>query len=97
MEHSISFYGLFEIRLDSVTAFVPKCGYEILQSQIQKSWRLLMYRKSLFLIITFDKPQSMLLVQGLGQETETQKKVLDFLKATVPFYRCWCVEYFVDK
>jgi NAD(P)H-hydrate repair Nnr-like enzyme with NAD(P)H-hydrate dehydratase domain len=43
-----------------------------------------MYRKSLFLIITFDKPQSMLLVQGLGQETETQKKVLDFLKATVP-------------
>jgi NAD(P)H-hydrate repair Nnr-like enzyme with NAD(P)H-hydrate dehydratase domain len=40
-----------------------------------------MYRKSLFDYYIDIKPQSIAIGPGLGQETETQKAVLDFLKA----------------
>jgi NAD(P)H-hydrate repair Nnr-like enzyme with NAD(P)H-hydrate dehydratase domain len=96
MEHSISFYGFTEIRLLSNCI----CAKMWLRNQIsnQKSWRLLMYRKSLFRLLHSIKPQSIAIGPGLGQETETQKEVLDFLKAfSSVSYRCWCVEYFVDK
>jgi NAD(P)H-hydrate repair Nnr-like enzyme with NAD(P)H-hydrate dehydratase domain len=43
-----------------------------------------MYRKSLFRLLHSIKPQSIAIGPGLGQETETQKAVLDFLKAIVP-------------
>lgn len=65
-----------------VTAFVPKCGYEILQISNPEVMTLTDVQEKFISIITFDiKPQSIAVGPGLGQETETQKAVLDFLKS----------------
>lgn len=65
-----------------VTAFVPKCGYEILQISNPEVMTLTDVQEKFISIITFDiKPQSIAIGPGLGQETETQKAVLDFLKS----------------
>ena len=65
-----------------VTAFVPKCGYEILQISNPEVMTLTDVQEKFISNITFDiKPQSIAIGPGLGQETETQKAVLDFLKS----------------
>ena len=65
-----------------VTAFVPKCGYEILQISNPEVMTLTDVQEKFISIITFDiKLQSIAIGPGLGQETETQKAVLDFLKS----------------
>jgi ADP-dependent NAD(P)H-hydrate dehydratase len=64
-----------------VTAYVPECGYEILQISNPEVMTLTDKSEKYISNITFDiKPQAIGIGPGLGQETETQKAVHDFLK-----------------
>nr|WP_091429739.1 NAD(P)H-hydrate dehydratase [Flavobacterium degerlachei] len=64
-----------------VTAYVPECGYQILQISNPEVMTLTDESEKYISNITFDiKPQAIAIGPGLGQETETQKAVHDFLK-----------------
>lgn len=69
-----------------VTAYVPQCGYQILQISNPEVMALTDEKEKYISTITFDiKPQAIAIGPGLGQETATQKAVYDFLKKnTVP-------------
>jgi ADP-dependent NAD(P)H-hydrate dehydratase len=63
-----------------VTAYVPECGYEILQVSNPEVMTLTDESEKYISNITFDiKPQAIAIGPGLGQEIETQKAVHDFL------------------
>lgn len=69
-----------------VTAFVPKCGYEIVQIAIPEVMVLTDVKKKYISNINFDlKPNAIGIGPGIGQEEATQKAFLKFLKTnTVP-------------
>jgi ADP-dependent NAD(P)H-hydrate dehydratase len=64
-----------------VTAYVPECGYQILQISNPEVMTLTDESEKYISNITFDiKPQAIGIGPGLGQEIETQKTVHEFLK-----------------
>lgn len=64
-----------------VTAFVPKCGYEILQTSFPEAMVLTDINTENISEITFDiKPNAIGIGMGLGQEKNTQKAFHRFLK-----------------
>lgn len=64
-----------------VTAYVPKCGYEILQISNPEVMTLTDEKEKYISNISFDiKPQAIAIGPGLGQATKTQKAVHNFLK-----------------
>mgnify|MGYP005827188843 CR=1 FL=1 len=64
-----------------VTAYLPECGYQILQISNPEVMTLTDENEKYISNITFDiKPQAIAIGPGLGQEIETQKAVHDFLK-----------------
>ncbi|MBC5837727.1 NAD(P)H-hydrate dehydratase [Flavobacterium muglaense] len=69
-----------------VTAFVPKCGYEILQISNPEVMTITDEQEKFISNITFDiKPQAIAIGPGLGQEMITQNALHQFLKNnTVP-------------
>lgn len=65
-----------------VTAFVPKCGYEILQIAIPEVMVLTDVKKKCISNINFDfKPNAIGIGPGIGQNEATQKAFLKFLKS----------------
>lgn len=69
-----------------VTAYIPQCGYQILQISIPEVMALTDENQKYISNITFDiKPQAIAIGPGLSQAIETQQAVHDFLKTnTVP-------------
>lgn len=69
-----------------VTAFIPKCGYTILQISNPEVMTLTDESEKIISHIAFDiKPQAIGIGPGLGQESKTQKAFLEFLKSnTIP-------------
>ena len=69
-----------------VTAFVPKCGYEIVQIAIPEVMVLTDVKKRCISNISFDfKPDAIGIGPGIGQDELTQKTFLKFLKNnTIP-------------
>ena len=69
-----------------VTAFVPKCGYQIVQIAIPEVMVLTDVSKKHISTITFDMvPQAIGIGPGIGQEEATQKALHDFLISnTIP-------------
>lgn len=69
-----------------VTAFVPKCGYEIVQIAIPEVMVLTDVKKRCISNISFDlKPNAIGIGPGIGQDEVTQKAFLKFLKTnTIP-------------
>lgn len=64
-----------------VTAYVPECGYEILQVSNPEVMTLTDEGEKYISNITFGiKPQAIAIGPGLGQEIETPKAVQNFLK-----------------
>ncbi|MBC7605668.1 MAG: NAD(P)H-hydrate dehydratase [Burkholderiales bacterium] len=64
-----------------VTAFVPKCGYTIIQTSIPEVMVLTDGNQKYLTAIAFDlKPQAIGIGPGLSQETKTQKAIGQFLK-----------------
>ena len=64
-----------------VTAFIPKCGYEILQISIPEVMVLTDVQEKFISNITFDiVPQAIGIGPGIGQEPATQKALHEFLK-----------------
>lgn len=64
-----------------VTAFVPKCGYQILQISNPEVMTLTDVEEAFISNIHFDiKPQAIAIGPGLGQEQPTQKALYQFLK-----------------
>ena len=64
-----------------VTAFVPKCGYEIVQISIPEVMVLTDVQEKFISNITFEiVPQAIGIGPGIGQELSTQKALHDFLK-----------------
>lgn len=64
-----------------VTAFIPKCGYEIIQIAIPEVMVLTDKEEEYISKITFDiQPQAIGLGPGMGQDEATQKAVHEFLK-----------------
>ena len=64
-----------------VTAFVPKCGYEIVQIAIPEVMVLTDVEEKFTSKITFDfTPQSIGIGPGIGQELATQNAFHEFLK-----------------
>ena len=67
-----------------VTAFVPKCGYEIVQIAIQEVMVLTDVNENFISNITFDfTPQAIGIGPGIGQELATQIAFHDFLKNNI--------------
>lgn len=65
-----------------VTAFVPKCGYEIVQIAIPEVMVLTDVNENFISNITFDiTPQAIGIGPGIGQELATQNAFHDFLKS----------------
>ena len=65
-----------------VTAFVPKCGYEIVQIAIPEVMVLTDIEENFISNITFDiTPQAIGIGPGIGQELATQNAFHDFLKS----------------
>lgn len=63
-----------------VTAFVPKCGYQIIQISIPEVMVLTDVEKKHISAIAFDiKPQAIGIGPGIGQEEATQKTLHEFL------------------
>lgn len=63
-----------------VTVFVPKCGYDILQTSIPEVMVLTDNQEKQISEITFDiLPKAIGIGPGLGQETETQQAVHKFI------------------
>jgi hydroxyethylthiazole kinase-like uncharacterized protein yjeF len=69
-----------------VTAFVPKCGYQIVQIAIPEVMVLTDISKKYISTIAFDiVPQAIGIGPGIGQEEATQKALHDFLISnTIP-------------
>lgn len=69
-----------------VTAFIPKCGYEIVQISIPEVMVLTDVQEKFISGITFDiVPQAIGIGPGIGQELATQKALHEFLKThTIP-------------
>ncbi|HTG66496.1 MAG TPA: NAD(P)H-hydrate dehydratase [Flavobacterium sp.] len=69
-----------------VTAFVPKCGYEIVQIAIPEIMVLTDMKKKCISNISFDfQPNAIGIGPGIGQDELTQKAFLKFLKInTIP-------------
>lgn len=69
-----------------VTAFIPECGYQILQISNPEVMTLTDQKEKYISKITFDiKPQAIAIGPGLGQEKKTQKAIHEFLKTnTIP-------------
>jgi ADP-dependent NAD(P)H-hydrate dehydratase len=69
-----------------VTAFVPKCGYQILQISNPEIMTLTDVEETFISNIDFDiKPQAIAIGPGLGQEKITQNALHQFFKSnTVP-------------
>jgi hydroxyethylthiazole kinase-like uncharacterized protein yjeF len=64
-----------------VTAFIPKCGYEIVQISIPEVMVLTDVQEKFISKITFDiVPQAVGIGPGIGQEHATQKAFHEFLK-----------------
>jgi ADP-dependent NAD(P)H-hydrate dehydratase len=64
-----------------VTAFIPKCGYEIVQTSIPEVMVLTDVQEKFISNITFDiVPQAIGIGPGIGQEQATQKAFHEFLK-----------------
>jgi ADP-dependent NAD(P)H-hydrate dehydratase len=64
-----------------VTAFIPKCGYEILQISIPEVMVLTDVQEKFISNITFDiVPQAIGIGPGIGQEHATQNAFYEFLK-----------------
>ncbi len=64
-----------------VTAFIPKCGYEIVQISIPEVMVLTDVQEKFISNITFDiVPQAIGIGPGIGQERATQKTLHEFLK-----------------
>jgi ADP-dependent NAD(P)H-hydrate dehydratase len=65
-----------------VTAFTPKCGYEIVQISIPEVMVLTDVQEKFISNITFDiVPQAIGIGPGIGQEQATQKAFHEFLKS----------------
>ena len=65
-----------------VTAFIPKCGYEIVQISIPEVMVLTDVQEKFISNITFDiTPQAIGIGPGIGQELVTQNAFHDFLKS----------------
>ncbi len=65
-----------------VTAFIPKCGYEILQIGIPEVMVITDISEEFISDITFNiKPQAIGIGPGMGLDPQTQKAFHDFLKA----------------
>ncbi|SHM36151.1 NAD(P)H-hydrate dehydratase [Flavobacterium xinjiangense] len=65
-----------------VTAFIPKCGYEIVQISIPEVMVLSDVQEKFISNITFDiVPQAIGIGPGIGQEQATQKAFHEFLKS----------------
>lgn len=69
-----------------VTAFIPECGYQILQISNPEVMTLTDESEKYISNIKFDiKPQAIAISPGLGQEKKTQKAIHEFLKInTIP-------------
>ena len=69
-----------------VTAFIPKCGYEIVQIAIPEVMVFTDAKKKYISNINFDlKPNAIGIGPGIGQNEATQKAFLKFLKTnTIP-------------
>jgi ADP-dependent NAD(P)H-hydrate dehydratase len=64
-----------------VTAFIPKCGYEIVQISIPEVMVFTDVQEKFISNITFDiVPQAVGIGPGIGQEQATQKAFHEFLK-----------------
>ena len=64
-----------------VTAFIPKCGYEILQISFPEAMILTDKKKKIISNIIFDiEPKAIGIGMGIGQEQATQKAFLQFLE-----------------
>lgn len=64
-----------------VTVFIPKCGYDILQTAIPEIMVLTDIQEKIISEITFDVvPQAIGIGPGLGQAVETQNALYQFLK-----------------
>jgi hydroxyethylthiazole kinase-like uncharacterized protein yjeF len=64
-----------------VTAFIPKCGYEIVQISIPEVMVLTDVKEKFISNITFDiKPQAIGVGPGIGQELPMQTALHEFLK-----------------
>lgn len=67
-----------------VTAFVPKCGYEILQISNPEVMTLTDVEEKLISNIAFDiKPQAIAIGPGLGQEMITQNALHQFVRNNI--------------
>lgn len=65
-----------------VTAFIPKCGYEIVQISIPEVMVLTDVQEKFISNITFDiVPQAIGIGPGIGQENATQNALHEFFKA----------------
>ena len=65
-----------------VTAFIPKCGYEIVQISIPEVMVLTDVQEKIISNITFDiVPQAIGIGPGIGQENATQNALHEFFKA----------------
>lgn len=65
-----------------VTAFIPKCGYEIVQISIPEVMVLTDAQEKFITNITFEiVPQAIGIGPGIGQEQATQKAFHEFLKS----------------
>ena len=66
-----------------VTVFIPKCGYDILQTAIPEIMVLTDLNEEIISNITFEiVPQAIGIGPGLGQAVETQNALHQFLKTT---------------
>jgi hydroxyethylthiazole kinase-like uncharacterized protein yjeF len=64
-----------------VTAFVPKCGYQIVQISIPEVMVATDKNEDFITNISFPaEPQAIGIGPGIGQDKETQKALFDFLK-----------------
>jgi len=64
-----------------VTAFIPKCGYQILQTAIPEVMVLTDSKKNYISKITFDiQPQAIGIGPGIGQDEATEKALYNFIK-----------------
>ncbi|HWR93831.1 MAG TPA: ADP/ATP-dependent (S)-NAD(P)H-hydrate dehydratase, partial [Flavobacterium sp.] len=63
-----------------VTAYIPKCGYEIIQTALPEAMVLTDKNKKIISNIDFDlKVQAIGIGPGMGQHTKTQKAFYNFL------------------
>jgi ADP-dependent NAD(P)H-hydrate dehydratase len=68
-----------------VTAFIPKCGYGILQISLPEAMIFTDNQKNHISKINYDiQPQAIGIGPGMGKEKETQKALQRFLKANNP-------------